>query len=651
MDCIEEDKMSVASDKWSETVYHSNRSGIENRPIFHKTVPRYSQDDSIVSYGHYDPLARKESCVHCCGDREREKNRLTVRSHSQLKNHSRNQHNCTENWNIFIHNSKMVRLIGKLFVIFIFMCLLGFIFGRSSSTIVSDSEKIHLGEEAKLTMHKIQPVKMRVFHQHVKNVSKHHLHDYHDLLRIFFKNPHVSDKEIDLFLQRKTLEDILPDEDYSKRDYSYLNDESYFMPDPLDLADQATQHYAHVLEHPYSSCHEPKPEVIYIPPEGHKKYIPEYTILHRCRNTTGCCWDKSQTCTVKNLEIVTRTFFVVNMLSDDTILPNDAEQLYMENHTSCHCQLLNPHRVVISSVQVHSERFEPETLVHAIALVTDCTVLRLNGEYCVKENRCMKPKCQEGEFDMRKGFCPGTIEPYPHRTRRDVQRQINSLAMARDLYTILIKDLNGMAEADVAQIGVDIFSEFLEIAIHSVLYNRELYPAGVFERRKKYNVPVQICVHPEVNQYITQVVNGISEFNSNKELEKVAIVVLNSELKPLEKFVLEIHKPDISQNQQTDRYLYQLEQSLRSFLLKINMADSLLNPLPRDCTWTVHATTRESAAAQVFDKNVEDNFPWLEASEKETAMDNSSILPLKSTTSPYINMQLYVEETKHFKDS
>lgn len=43
--------------------------------------------------------------------------------------------------------------------------------------------------------------------------------------------------------------------------------------------------------------------------------------------------------------------------------------------------------------------------------------------------------------------------------------------------------------------------------------------------------------------------NGISEFNSNKELEKVAIVVLNSELKPLEKFVLEIHKPDISQNQ------------------------------------------------------------------------------------------------------
>ncbi|XP_061189034.1 mitotic spindle assembly checkpoint protein MAD2B-like isoform X3 [Saccostrea echinata] len=207
-----------------------------------------------------------------------------------------------------------------------------------------------------------------------------------------------------------------------------------------------------------------------------------------------------------------------------------------------------------------------------------------------------------------------------------------------------------MAEPDVTQIGLDIFSEFLEVAIHSILYDRELYPAGVFERRKKYNVPVQICVHPEVNRYITQVVNGISEFNTKGQLEKVAIVICNSDSQPVEKFILEINKPSIPQ-QQTDRYLYQLEQSLRSFLLKINMADSLLKPLPPDCTWTVHATTRESAAARMFDKNVEEDFPWLEASEQETMMENSSILPLKSTTSPYLNMQMYVEETKDIKGS
>ena len=34
--------------------------------------------------------------------------------------------------------------------------------------------------------------------------------------------------------------------------------------------------------------------------------------------------------------------------------------------------------------------------------------------------------------------------------------------------------------------------EFLEVAFHLVLYVREVYPAVVFERRKKYNVPVQV---------------------------------------------------------------------------------------------------------------------------------------------------------------
>lgn len=75
---------------------------------------------------------------------------------------------------------------------------------------------------------------MSVFHQHAKNVSKYHRHDYRDLLRIFFKDPNVSDKEIDMFLERKTLKDILPEEDYSKRDYNYMNDEAMFMEDPLN---------------------------------------------------------------------------------------------------------------------------------------------------------------------------------------------------------------------------------------------------------------------------------------------------------------------------------------------------------------------------------------------------------------------------------
>ncbi|XP_061189028.1 uncharacterized protein LOC133197165 isoform X1 [Saccostrea echinata] len=406
----------------------NTKSGIENRQSFHKNLPKCSQDDSIVSYGHYDTIARKSRCLNCC-DREIERKYWSDRSYNTRQSHHRTNKKCLEKWITFIQSSKMVRLGGRILLFVILVSVFGIIFGGSFSSRVSDSDKIHLGEEAKLVMHKIQPVGSRVFHEHVKNVSKYHMHNYHDMLRIFFKNP--SDKEIDLFLKRKTLKDILPEDDFSKRDYNYVNDEAYYPFDPLDLADQAEQHYTHVLDHPYSSCHEPKPEVIYIPPEGHKKFIPEYTILHRCRNTTGCCWDKSQTCAVKNLEIVTRSFFVVDMLSDDTIVPNEVEQQFLINHTSCHCQLINPQpgcdqqcphpfRKVRAGDTCTCECRHDR--LPCLEIKWGIEPLSTESFNCVKEKRCMQPTCQDGQFDMRKGFCPGTNEPYPYRKRRNVQR-------------------------------------------------------------------------------------------------------------------------------------------------------------------------------------------------------------------------------------
>ena len=44
----------------------------------------------------------------------------------------------------------------------------------------------------------------------------------------------------------------------------------------------------------------------------------------------------------------------------------------------------------------------------------------------------------------------------------------------------------------ILSVSCDIFAEFLEVSIHSILYNRHIYPQGVFERKKKYNVPVQV---------------------------------------------------------------------------------------------------------------------------------------------------------------
>ncbi|XP_052283895.1 mitotic spindle assembly checkpoint protein MAD2B-like isoform X5 [Dreissena polymorpha] len=149
-------------------------------------------------------------------------------------------------------------------------------------------------------------------------------------------------------------------------------------------------------------------------------------------------------------------------------------------------------------------------------------------------------------------------------------------------------------EINKTAVGSDIFAEFLETSIHLILYNRLLYPPGVFERRKKYNVPVQMCLHPDVNGYISKVIGGVKDMVARGDVSMVTMVVLDQAQNPLERFVFELGKP--TENERDDQYMFRLEDALRAFLLKLSVADSLLKPLPEDCSWAVHVHTRESTA-------------------------------------------------------
>ncbi|KAK6175285.1 hypothetical protein SNE40_013779 [Patella caerulea] len=198
------------------------------------------------------------------------------------------------------------------------------------------------------------------------------------------------------------------------------------------------------------------------------------------------------------------------------------------------------------------------------------------------------------------------------------------------------------------QVSADILSEFVEVAIHSILYNRGLYPQGVFQRRKKYSVPVQMCLHPDVTSYICNIVESIKVLLEEGEIEKIVVVILTRHHKPIERFVFEIATSSVGSNT-SDQYLLEMEGSLRSFLLKLTVCDAMLQSLPEDCTWSVHIHTRESAAGKIEEKNVVQNFPWVEADERQTLLEDPKIVPLKSMKSDYFKLQLFVEESSKKK--
>lgn len=51
----------------------------------------------------------------------------------------------------------------------------------------------------------------------------------------------------------------------------------------------------------------------------------------------------------------------------------------------------------------------------------------------------------------------------------------------------------------------------VEVAVHTILYVRQIYPVDLFIRRKKYDTPVFQSRHPALNQYISGAVKAVGE--------------------------------------------------------------------------------------------------------------------------------------------
>ncbi|ELR61108.1 Mitotic spindle assembly checkpoint protein MAD2B, partial [Bos mutus] len=209
----------------------------------------------------------------------------------------------------------------------------------------------------------------------------------------------------------------------------------------------------------------------------------------------------------------------------------------------------------------------------------------------------------------------------------------------------------------------DVLCEFLEVAVHLILYVREVYPVGIFQKRKKYNVPVQMSCHPELNQYIQDTLHCVKPLLEKNDVEKVVVVILDKEHRPVEKFVFEITQPPLLSIREggcpcagrtsssllpsSDSLLSHVEQLLRAFILKISVCDAVLDHNPPGCTFTVLVHTREAATRNMEKIQVIKDFPWILADEQDVHMHDPRLIPLKTMTSDILKMQLYVEERAH----
>eukprot|EP00048_Salpingoeca_helianthica_P010946 m.156810 g.156810 ORF g.156810 m.156810 type:complete len:233 (-) comp15158_c0_seq8:42-740(-) len=178
-----------------------------------------------------------------------------------------------------------------------------------------------------------------------------------------------------------------------------------------------------------------------------------------------------------------------------------------------------------------------------------------------------------------------------------------------------------------------VICDLLEVAIHTILYVRSVYPATIFERRKKYGVPVQMSRHPELNQYIADSLTTIHHLLQNKNADAVVIVIQSLSGVPLERFVFEFEFLERSLADAPD-----LEHALRAILLKLSVCDAALSPNPAECTFAIlaHTTAREASRA------AKEPFAWVTSEPLLPA--GATVVPLRTADLRAARVQVLVQE-------
>ncbi|KAI9512544.1 DNA-binding protein [Russula earlei] len=216
-------------------------------------------------------------------------------------------------------------------------------------------------------------------------------------------------------------------------------------------------------------------------------------------------------------------------------------------------------------------------------------------------------------------------------------------------------------------------TEFIEVAVHTILYVRQVYPADIFVRRKKYETPVYQSRHPGLNEYISGAVKAIGDELVLGDVEKVVVVIKDKDEVALERFIFSIQTmiaiESFNKNTSVEGAMATtaLGQYFRSFMVKLSMIESQLAELPRDgvrsYSYGINNARADSSGGEITFAIVlelqegkvpsampdkDDPPPWLPAVTQHTtsgASEKAELHMVRAVDTGVVNLSLAVQES------
>ncbi|KAH9950871.1 DNA-binding protein [Amylocystis lapponica] len=200
-------------------------------------------------------------------------------------------------------------------------------------------------------------------------------------------------------------------------------------------------------------------------------------------------------------------------------------------------------------------------------------------------------------------------------------------------------------------------TEFIEVAIHTILYVRQVYPVDLFVRRKKYNTPVFQSRHPALNEYISGALKAVAEELVLGTVDKVVVVIKNQKEVPLERFIfavrsmiqVESYNKDTSAQRRRRNDVDRPGQYFRSFLVKLSMIELQLGQMHMgdDLSFAIVLELEDEKAPTA--SGAKDPPPWLPASTEHTtsaASESAELHMIRAVDTGIINLSLAVQESE-----
>ena len=213
-------------------------------------------------------------------------------------------------------------------------------------------------------------------------------------------------------------------------------------------------------------------------------------------------------------------------------------------------------------------------------------------------------------------------------------------------------------QAPTFRILVAEFTEFLTVAVHTILYERSLYPHTSFLTARRYNHPVRQNRHPKVCDWINDAIAAVEIELLKGVVASVAVAIFSKENKAMERFVFDASRFPAVSAADLDTPLERrdseggdvdvlpqvdMEEQFRAIMSKLTNCQSALKPLPQGCTFTVAVELKPDGDAPMSHPQ-----PWIPAQSGEHDASrnapNSTTIPIRKVQAGDMIFETWIEE-------